>query len=153
MSEVNFSNNQKKSTSLILILGAITTIGPLAIDMYLPAFTAIAESLNASESLVQLSLTSYFIGIIFGQILYGPIVDRFGKKLPLFLGLSLFILASILCCFVHNIHELIFLSFFQAIGACASVIIPRALVRDIFLPQDSARVFSHVMSVMGLAPI
>jgi len=143
----------KSSAFLIVILAAVTAIGPLTIDMYLPAFSAIASGLNASESSVQLSLTSYFIGIACSQIIYGPIIDRFGKKIPLFCGLAIFVATSFACTFVTEIHQLIFLRFFQAAGACAGMVIPRALVRDIFPPQDSARVFSHLMSIMGLAPI
>ncbi len=146
-------DSKKKLVFLILILGSVTAIGPLTIDMYLPAFSAISKSLTAPESLVQLSLTSYFIGLAFSQLLYGPVIDRYGKKLPLYFGLSLFVISTIACCFAHNIHELIFFRFFQAMGACIGIIAPRAIVRDIFSPQESARVFSHLMLVMGLAPI
>ncbi len=86
-------------------------------------------------------------------MLYGPIIDRFGRKLPLFIGLTIFLIASIACCFVNNIHELIVLRFFQALGACASMVIPRTIVRDVFSPQESARAFSHLILVMGIAPI
>ena len=144
---------QKAFLLLILVLGSVTAIGPLTIDMYLPAFSAIAQSFAAPENLVQLSLTTCFIGLALGQLFYGPIVDRFGKKLPLFVGLLIFVASSIACCFVSNIHQLIILRFFQAIGACACLVIPRAIVRDIFTAQESARVFSHLMLVIGLAPI
>src|SRR3989338_10713184 len=90
---------KKDSAVLIIILGSIVAIGPLTIDMYLPAFSAIAKSFDATDSLVQLSLTAYFIGITFGQLLYGPMADRFGKKPPLFFGLVLFVIASFFCYF------------------------------------------------------
>jgi DHA1 family bicyclomycin/chloramphenicol resistance-like MFS transporter len=138
---------------LILALGAITAIGPLTVDIYLPAFNAITSDLGGSERLIQLSLTTYFLGITFGQISYGPIIDRFGKKPPLFFGLSLFLLASIGCYFCVTIEQLIILRFFQAFGACAGGIVPRSIVRDIFSTQESARVFSRLALVMGLAPI
>lgn len=146
-------DSRKKFIFLIMILGSVTAIGPLTIDMYLPAFSAISKGLSAPEHLVQLSLTTYFVGLALSQLLYGPIIDRYGKKLPLYFGLSLFLISTIACCFVTNIHELIFLRFFQAMGACIGIIVPRAIVRDIFSPQESARVFSHLMLVMGLAPI
>lgn len=146
-------DSRKKFVFLILILGSVTAIGPLTIDMYLPAFSAISKGFSAPENLVQLSLTTYFIGLAVSQLFYGPIIDRFGKKAPLFFGLCLFIFATIACCFAHNIYELIFFRFFQAMGACIGIIVPRAIVRDIFSPQESARVFSHLMLVMGLAPI
>lgn len=146
-------DSRKKFIFLILILGSVTAIGPLTIDMYLPSFAAISKSFSAPESLVQLSLTTYFVGLALSQLLYGPIMDRYGKKSPLYFGLSLFIASTIACCFAENIYELIFFRFFQAMGACIGIIAPRAIVRDIFSPQESARVFSHLMLVMGLAPI
>lgn len=106
-------DSKRKIVFLILILGSITAIGPLTIDMYLPAFSAIAKSFSASDDIMQLSLTFYFIGIALSQLLYGPIIDRFGKRLPLLCGLSIFIFASILCCFVTDIKQLIVLRFFK----------------------------------------
>ncbi len=146
-------DSRKKLIVLIIILGSVTAIGPLTIDMYLPAFSAISQSFSAPENLVQLSLTTYFIGLAFSQLFYGPAIDRYGKKPPLYFGLSLFIISTIACCFATSIEELIFFRFFQAMGACIGIIVPRAIVRDIFSPQESARVFSHLMLVMGLAPI
>lgn len=146
-------NSKKKLVLLILILGGITTIGPFSIDMYLPAFAAMAKSFDAPESLIQLSLTSYFVGVALSQLLYGPIVDRFGRKIPLFGGLIIFLLASIACYFAKDPYDLIFFRFFQAVGACAGMTIPRTIIRDIFSPQESARMFSHLILVMGVAPI
>ena len=145
--------NKKDFVILLLVLGGIIALGPLTIDVYLPAFNAIDAEFKSSERLVQLSLTTYFIGITFGQIIYGPIVDRFGKKPPLFFGLVLFILSSIGCYYCKNIEQLIVLRFFQAFGACACTVVPRAIVRDLFTPQESGRVFSHLILVMGAAPI
>jgi DHA1 family bicyclomycin/chloramphenicol resistance-like MFS transporter len=144
---------RKDLVSFILILGGIIGIGPLTIDIYLPAFNAIGAEFEASERMVQLSLTSYFIGIALGQISYGPIVDRFGKKPPLFFGLALFMASSIGCYFSVTIEQMICFRFFQAIGACAATVIPRAIVRDIFSPQESARVYSHLVLVTGVGPM
>jgi DHA1 family bicyclomycin/chloramphenicol resistance-like MFS transporter len=145
--------NKKEFVLLVMILGAIIALGPLTIDIYLPAFSAIAKDFQAPDSLVQLSLTTYFIGLAFGQIFYGPIIDRYGKKKPLFLGLILFLAATIACSHATNINQIIVLRFFQAFGACSCTVIPRSIVRDIFSPQESARVFSHLLLVMGIAPI
>lgn len=152
MQQTNYKEG-KNFIFLILVLGAITMIGPLAIDMYLPAFSNIAQDLKAQHNEVELSLTSYFIGMVLGQLIYGPLIDRFGKKPPLFVGLSIFIITSIFCCFITNIQQLIILRFFQAFGVCAAMVIPRSIVRDIFSTQESAQVFSHLMLVMGVAPI
>lgn len=153
MSNHHLVDNKRKFIFLIVILGSITAIGPLTIDMYLPAFAKISASFAAPQNLVQLSLTTYFIGLAASQLIYGPIIDRFGKKPPLLFGLCIFIISSIACCFVTDIHQLIILRFFQAMGACIGVVAPRAIVRDIFSTQESARIYSHLMLVMGLAPI
>ncbi len=153
MTSIHLPQNKKAFAILLLILGSVTAIGPLSIDMYLPAFSAIGFDFNAAESKVQLSLTAYFIGLALSQLFYGPITDRFGRKIPLFFGLTIFVFSSIACCFAHSIDQLIVLRFFQALGACAGMVVPRAIVRDIFTPQESARVFSHLMLVMGIAPI
>jgi len=145
--------NKKEFILLIIILGAIIAVGPLTIDIYLPAFSAIARDFAVSDAIVQLSLSTYFIGLAFGQIFYGPIIDRYGKKPPLFFGLILFLAASLLCSFATSINQIIILRFFQAFGACACTVVPRSIVRDIFSPQESARVFSHLLLVMGVAPI
>lgn len=146
-------DSRKKFIFLMLILGAIIAIGPIAIDMYLPAFLAISNDFSASEENIQLSLTSYFAGMAISQLFYGPVIDRFGRKAPLFFGLFVFTISSFLCCFAQNIEHLIILRFFQALGACAAIVIPRTIIRDIFSPQESARAFSHLMLVMGIAPI
>jgi len=121
--------------------------------MYLPAFSSMAKYFLVEESKIQLTLSSYFIGIAFGQLLYGPIVDRFGKKTPLICGLLIFVIASFLCIGATNINQIIIFRFFQAIGACSCFVIMRAIVRDLFSPKESAKVFSYLLLVMGIAPI
>ncbi len=144
---------EKSFTFFIIILGSLISIGPLSIDMYLPAFSAMAKYFLVEESQIQLTLSSYFIGIAFGQILYGPIVDRFGKKTPLICGLVIFVISSFLCVTAHSINQIIIFRFFQAIGACSCFVIMRAIVRDLFSPKESAQVFSYLLLVMGIAPI
>lgn len=138
---------------IILTLGLLTAFGPLSIDMYLPALPSIANDFHAELSRVQLSLASYFVGIAFGQVFYGPLTDRFGRKKPLYVGLALYGLSSLLCALTTTVDGLIFFRFMQALGACAGIVISRAMVRDLYRPHESARVFSLLMLIMGVAPI
>jgi len=138
---------------LALILGALTAIGPLAIDMYLPALPTIAREFRVDASVVQSSLASYFIGIAIGQAFYGPLSDRLGRKPILYLGLTLFMISSIGCASADSVDALIAFRFLQALGGCAPIVIPRAIVRDHFDQAGSVRMLSVLMLVMGLAPI
>jgi DHA1 family bicyclomycin/chloramphenicol resistance-like MFS transporter len=144
---------KRNSFFLIVILGLLSAIGPLSIDMYLPGFPAIAASLKTTIAEVTLSLSSFFIGISVGQFIYGPLLDRYGRKKPLYAGISLYLIASGCCIFVHSVNALIVLRFFQAIGACAGLVASRAMVRDLFAVSESAKVFSLLMLVVGVSPI
>nr|AIA11746.1 drug resistance transporter, Bcr/CflA subfamily [uncultured bacterium] len=137
----------------ILILGTLSAIGPFSIDMYLPGFPAIAADLNTSVARVTLSLSSFFIGISAGQLLYGPLLDRFGRKKPLYFGLSLYVLASIGCALATTVDTLIVLRFFQALGGCAGMVASRAMVRDLFPVEENARVLALLMLVIGVSPL
>ncbi|QSB25138.1 multidrug effflux MFS transporter [Flavobacterium sp. CLA17] len=143
----------KKYIKLILILGSLTALGPFSIDMYLPGFSGIAKDLNTSVAKVSMSLSSYFIGISAGQLLYGPLLDRFGRKKPLFIGLMVYILASLGCVYVTNIDSFILLRFVQAVGSCAATVASVAMVRDLFPVKDIPKVFSLLMLVLGLSPM
>ncbi|MCP2024979.1 DHA1 family bicyclomycin/chloramphenicol resistance-like MFS transporter [Flavobacterium sp. HSC-32F16] len=143
----------KKYIQLILILGSLTALGPFSIDMYLPGFSGIAKDLNTSVAKVSMSLSSYFIGISAGQLLYGPLLDRFGRKKPLFIGLMVYILASLGCSYVTDIDVFIVLRFVQAIGSCAATVASVAMVRDLFPVKDIPKVFSLLMLVLGLSPM
>jgi MFS transporter, DHA1 family, multidrug resistance protein len=138
---------------LALILGALTAVGPLAIDMYLPALPTIAREFGAAASVVQSSLAAYFIGIAIGQAFYGPLSDRLGRKPVLYFGLALFMVSSIGCAQAGTVDTLIAFRFLQALGGCAPIVIPRAVVRDHFDQAGSVRMLSVLMLVMGLAPI
>jgi len=143
----------KKYIQLILILGSLTALGPFSIDMYLPGFSGIAKDLHTTVAKVSMSLSSYFIGISAGQLLYGPLLDRFGRKKPLFIGLLVYILASLGCVYVTDIDAFIFLRFIQAIGSCAATVASVAMVRDLFPVKDIPKVFSLLMLVLGLSPM
>src|SRR5688572_32656486 len=121
----------KQPFIVVFILGSLSTISPFAIDMYLPGFPAIARELNTTISVVQLSLTSYFIGIAAGQLLYGPLLDRFGRKYPLYGGLIIYIIASLGCALTSSADYLIGMRFLQAIGGCAGMVSAQTLVRDL----------------------
>ncbi len=144
---------KKRYFFLILILGTLTALGPFSIDMYLPSFPAIAKDLQTTVARVSLSLSGFFIGISAGQLLYGPLLDRFGRKKPLYIGLAIYILASFGCLSVHSIEALIVLRFVQAIGGCAAGVASVAMVRDLFPVQDNAKVFSLLMLVVGASPM
>ncbi|RUO43176.1 multidrug effflux MFS transporter [Idiomarina aquatica] len=137
----------------VVILALLTAFAPLSIDMYLPAFTAIANDYATDTHRVELSLTAFFFGLFIGQLLYGTATDKFGRKKPLYVGLAIYVVTSVACAWAPNIEWLIALRFFQAIGACAGIVIARAVVRDLYTPQASARVFSFLILVMGVAPI
>lgn len=131
----------------------MTAFAPLSIDMYLPAFPTMQRALNTSAGQIQLTLSSFFIAFAAGQILYGPLADRFGRKPPVYAGLSLFVLASIGCAFVQNVEQLVALRFLQALGAGGGVVVARAMVRDLFPPSEAVMVFSRLMLVIGVAPM
>lgn len=146
-------SKQRSQTFIILILGALTMIGPFSIDMYLPGFPAIAKDLRTTIAEVQLSLASFFVGLALGQLFSGPLTDRFGRKKPLYIGLSLYMLASLACAFAPNVETLIALRFVQALGGSVGMVVARAVVRDLYAPEEMAKIFSLLMLVMGVAPI
>lgn len=146
-------NKEQKKSRLILILGLLTAIGPLSIDMYLPAFPDIARGLHTSVSSVMLSLSSFFIGISVGQLIYGPLLERFGRKKPLYFGLLLYALSSAACATAVTVDTLIIFRLFQALGGCVGMVAARAMVRDLFDVKDNAKVFSTLMLVVAISPI
>lgn len=137
----------------LLILGALCAFGPLAIDFYLPSFPTLAQQFGTDVEHIQLSLAAYFVGIAIGQLFYGPLADRFGRRVPLLVGVALFTVASLACALAPNLEWLVTARFVQALGGCAGMVITRAVVRDLCDPLASAKVFSQLVLVMGLAPI
>ncbi|MGE8407670.1 MAG: multidrug effflux MFS transporter [Pseudomonas sp.] len=137
----------------ILILGALSAFGPLAIDFYLPGFPAMAVAFGTDEKHIQTTLAAYFLGLSIGQLAYGPVADRFGRRIPLLAGVGLFTVASLACAFAPSLDALIVARFVQALGGCAGMVLARAIVSDKCDAVGSAKVFSQLMLVMGLAPI
>lgn len=138
---------------IILILGALSAFGPLAIDFYLPGFPAMAIAFGTDEKHIQSTLAAYFLGLSIGQLAYGPIADRFGRRIPLLGGVVLFTLASLACAYAPTLDTLVIARFVQALGGCAGMVLSRAIVSDKCDAVGSAKVFSQLMLVMGLAPI
>ncbi|SHM74028.1 MFS transporter, DHA1 family, bicyclomycin/chloramphenicol resistance protein [Cyclobacterium lianum] len=144
---------QKNYFLLVLILGALSTISPFSVDMYLPAFPAIATDLRTSISNIQLSLTSYLTGIAIGQLFYGPLLDKFGRKKPLYAGLWIYVVASIGCAFVSTYETLIIMRFVQAIGGCVGMVAAQALVRDLFPVTKIAQTLAMLTLVIAVSPM
>ncbi|HEU4472563.1 MAG TPA: multidrug effflux MFS transporter [Flavisolibacter sp.] len=139
--------------TVILLLGLLSAIGPFSIDMYLPGFPAIAADLHTSVDAVSYSLSSFFAGICIGQLACGPLLDRFGRKKPLYTGLVLYVLSSIGCALATSIEVLIVFRLLQAFGGCVGMVAPRAIVRDLFPLRENAKIFSLLILVLGVSPI
>lgn len=144
---------KKRYVFLVLILGFLIALSPFSIDMYLPAFGDIARSLHTVSARVDLSLSSYFVGLAFGQLLYGPLMDRFGRKVPLYFGLGLYIVASVGCFMSRSVEMLIAMRLFQALGGCAAQVACIAMVRDLFPISDIAKVYALLFLVLGASPL
>jgi MFS transporter, DHA1 family, multidrug resistance protein len=142
-----------RRAELVFILGGLSAFAPLATDMYLPAMPRLERVFATDAARVQWTLAAFFLGFALGQAFYGPIADRYGRKPSLYAGLALYIGASIGCALAPGIGMLAGLRFLEAIGACAGAVVARAVVSDLFVGQEAARIFTALMVVMGLAPI
>ena len=138
---------------LIVLLGSLTAIAPMSIDMYLPAFPVLQQAFRTDAASVERTLSVFFIGLSIGQLAYGPVSDRYGRRRPLLAGLALYTMASVGCAFAGSIGQLQAWRGLQALGGCAGVVMARAVVRDVFGPREAARVLSSLLLVMGVAPI
>jgi DHA1 family bicyclomycin/chloramphenicol resistance-like MFS transporter len=137
----------------VILLGALTAMGPLAIDMYLPSLPAIATGLKADPATAQTTVAAFLAGMAVGQPFYGPWSDRVGRRIPLILGAVIFIAGSIACAMATSIGFMLVARFVQALGACAGGVVSRAVIRDKFDHTETARMLSLMMLIMGLAPI
>jgi DHA1 family bicyclomycin/chloramphenicol resistance-like MFS transporter len=138
---------------MVVLLGTLTAFAPLSIDMYLPALPTLQSYFRTTEGEVQLTLASFFIGFAFGQSLYGPVADRFGRKPPIYVGMLVYVLSSAACAFAASVHQLTGFRLLQAVGACAGAVMSRAMVRDLFPVEETRRVYSALILVMGVSPL
>jgi DHA1 family bicyclomycin/chloramphenicol resistance-like MFS transporter len=147
------SPSESTPWGLVILLGALTAMGPVAIDMYLPSLPAIGAGLHATAGETQATVSAFLAGMAVGQLFYGPASDRLGRRPPIFFGTVVYVAASIACGFAVSPAMLIGGRFVQALGACAGGVVVRAIVRDRFGHTETARVLSLLMLIMGLAPI
>ena len=138
---------------MIVVLGALVALGPLTIDMYLPALPRIADELGVSSSVAQLTLTGTLAGLALGQLIVGPLSDSLGRRRPLMAGIALHMLASLLCLFAPNITVLSLARGLQGMGAAAAAVVAVAVVGDLFEDTAAATVMSRLMLILGVAPI
>ncbi len=143
----------RRYAQLVLVLGALIALGPLTIDMYLPAFPRIADDLRASDSSVQLTLTGMLLGLAVGQLVIGPLSDAFGRRRPLVVGICTHAVASMLCALAPTIGVLAAVRVLQGFSGAAISVVAMAIVRDLFDGVAVARIMSRLMLVIGLAPI
>ena len=139
---------------LILILGLLSMLMPLSIDMYLPSMPTIAQDFNVADATVQLTISCYLLGFSFGQLLFGPITDSYGRRYVLIAGLIIFIVAALICGIASNINQLITARFFHGIAAAATSIVINALMKDIYRDRDEfSKMMSFVMLISNVAPL
>jgi len=138
---------------LIVLMGALQAFAPLSIDMYLPSLPELGRTFHATDAAVQFTLVTFFIGFALGQSLYGPITDRYGRKPPLYASLAVFVVTSVACALTPSIGWMSFFRLLQAVGACGGGVMSRAMVRDLFPPEDLRKIFSLLILVLGVSPL
>ena len=147
------TQTQRSPLALIIILGLLNALTPFTIDLYLPAFSDIANDLGSTVPKVSLSVATYFVGFALGQIIWGPLLDRFGRKAPIYFGLGIYLVSTIGCMTATSVEALWFFRFFSAIGGSATSVGSITMVRDYFDPKEGAKVFSMLMLVLSVSPI
>jgi DHA1 family bicyclomycin/chloramphenicol resistance-like MFS transporter len=141
------------NAALIVMLGVLTAFGPLSIDLYLPGLPAIGRDFGVSSAYVQQTLSSFFIGLSLGQLAYGPLSDRFGRRPVMGFGIVLYLLATGYCIVAPGIEALVVGRFVQGLGGAAGPVVVRAAVRDVYAGSQAARALSFVILVMAIAPL
>ena len=144
---------RRPSLGEILLLGSLTAFGAVTIDLYLPTLPAIARDYGTSAAAVQLTLSTFFVGMALGQLFFGPLSDRIGRRPTILIGCAVYVAASLFCALAPTIEALVAGRFFQALGCCAAMVTCRAIVRDRYDHRDSARIFSLLMLVLAIAPL
>lgn len=150
LKELKMSSGMLKSAA---VLGLLAAVGPFAIDMYLPALPTVATDLDGSIAAAQLTLTAYFMAFGIAQLVYGPLADQMGRKPPLYIGLAVFSLASIGCAFASSIETLTVFRFLQGLGAAVTMVIPRAIIRDLHTGTEATRLMALIMMVISVSPM
>jgi len=153
MNAVLSSVSRTPTRGEILLLGTLTAFGALTIDLYLPTLPVIARDFDVSAAAVQLTFSFFFIGMSVGQLFYGPLSDRLGRRPAILLGCVVYVIASLGCAFAPSIEWLVAGRFAQALGCCAGMVVARAVVRDRYDHRDSARIFSLLVLVLAVAPL
>ncbi|MGU3493274.1 multidrug effflux MFS transporter [Xanthobacteraceae bacterium A53D] len=153
MTATGLSRAGSLGTGLVLLLALYTGLDAMAIDMYLPGMPVIAEDFGVSAGRIQQTLSVFLAGLAIGQALYGPLLDRYGRRMPLLAGAVVFVLGSVLAALAPSVEWLLAARFLQAIGAAAGLVAPRAIVSDLCDLKECARIFSLLMQVMMIAPI
>jgi DHA1 family bicyclomycin/chloramphenicol resistance-like MFS transporter len=143
----------RNTTWILLLLGSLCVVTPFAIDMYLPAFSTIAAEYKTTTSAISLSLSTYFVGFAIGQMLYGPLLDRYGRKRPLYVGLIAYVICSIGCAIATDFKIFVAFRFLEALGGCVAQVGAIAMVRDFFPVKESAKVFSLLFLMIGTSPL
>jgi DHA1 family bicyclomycin/chloramphenicol resistance-like MFS transporter len=138
---------------ILLLLGSLCVVTPFAIDMYLPAFSTIAAAYKTTTAEISLTLSTYLVGFALGQIVYGPLLDRFGRKRPLYVGLTIYILSSVGCALAPDLKTFTVIRFFEALGGCVAQVGAIAMVRDFFPVKESAKIFSLLFLMIGISPL
>jgi len=144
---------QINRTKIILVLGVLSAIGPLSIDMYLPAFKNIASALQCSQEQMGYTLSSFFFGICVGQLISGPLLDHFGRKNVLYIGLSIYVISSIACAFSTSVEALVIFRLFQALGGSVGMVAPNAVIRETFEEKERPKIMSMMILILGVSPI
>jgi DHA1 family bicyclomycin/chloramphenicol resistance-like MFS transporter len=147
------ADGQRERYGWLVLLGAICAVGPLSIDLYLPGAPSIAAEFSADKQIVQFTVVSYLIGLLLGQLCYGPVSDRIGRKAPLLAGIGLYTVCSALSTMSNGVGVLVALRFFQGLGGCAGMVIARAIIRDRTGTNGAARAFSLLMLIVSAAPL
>ncbi|MBB6227755.1 DHA1 family bicyclomycin/chloramphenicol resistance-like MFS transporter [Polymorphobacter multimanifer] len=151
--EIAAPSSRQPTRGELLLLGALTAFGAMTIDLYLPTLPVIARDFGATPAAVQLTFTAFFIGMAAGQLVYGPVSDRMGRRPAILFGCVLYVVASLACAFAPTIEWLVAGRFVQALGCCAGMVVARAVVRDRYDHRDSARIFSLLVLVLAVAPM
>lgn len=144
---------QRSPLFILCLLGSLSVVSPFSIDMYLTAYLRVAGDFGVPTSAVSLTLSAYFIGLASGQLFYGPLLDRFGRKPPLAAGLILFLIASVCCALSTSLEMLVAMRFLQGLGGCGAQVASLAMVRDFFPPRQSARILSSLFLFIAVSPL